>query len=450
MLDSECQDYRLQHFLKATIAELPYSQQLQLKSVALCNSRISPHNVHPNIPDGVFLAVNNQKRATFFGQVTCKNPWICPHCSAVMMSKYASKIGSALDMFREQGLFGFMITFTIPHLAFQKCSEVTDVLYQTWRNAFANAYAKRKTTKGVNRFSSPINKFFLDCEVKNYVRVAEFTYGSNGWHPHFHCIFWIPREKKDLVLNYEKSLNAHWDKKCLETYQKYWEVKNLHINENEILPRQKILEHFQLKMSKAAEYGKPSVQISKTREQKIRESLSSDYIAGWGDNKELTGNVRKEASHQRHYTPHQILEMACNGKSTKEKYLQNPKQVYIDFMLAVSKKPVHHRVDWSKPINKLIVEYRNKQGYQELIRKKKQSANWRVVAFFTKQQWYAICDENFNSPILSNIIYLAKFHEELLADFLLSFGIEISIPPCYTCIEDILNGICTTEKSLAA
>lgn len=433
MFDSECKDYRLQHYLRSIIGELPYSQQLQLKTISLCNVNLVPHSAHLNYPDGVFLAVSkNHDKAKFIGQITCKNPYVCPHCSAVRMAHYASKIGSAIDMYKEKGLFGFMVTFTIPHLSFQHCNEVVDVLHNAWRSTFANAYARRKSKSKGNecKFSSPVNKFFIDCDVKNYVRVSEATFGKNGWHPHFHCIFWVPKNKADLVLNYEKDLEKHWQKNVLKAYKQYWEVKNLHADKRDYLYNyiKKDLENIN---------GR-AVFISKTREQKVLESLSSDYISGWGANAELTGNVRKEASHNCHYTPHQILELAADHKSAP--FLENPKDTFIEFALAMTRKPVHQRVKWSKPINKDLAIYRNTNGYKEAMRKKKESPDWRVVAFFSKEQWSSICIEDRSSPIISNIIYLAKHHEDLLADFLRSFGIDMHLPDCYTDVQDILNG----------
>lgn len=413
-------DARLQHHLRKKIGTLPYNQQLQLKGLKLCNTVVSPKF------STVFLLRNSAGEATFHGQVSCKNPWACPHCSSIIMKNYAKEIGAAIDALKDK-YFGFMVTLTIPHDVNQSCRDVTDILYKTWRVAFANAFSKRSTVSGAIRYSSPINKFCVDNDIVHYVRCAEYTWSKkNGWHPHFHCIFWTPRKNKDNILKYEESIRDYWmssfdkviDKTDYkESYKKYLKTINY---ANELRGG-----------------DSNGLWISK-KDEKIAESLSSEYLAGWGADSELTGNFKKSASHNGHLTPYQILEQAANGDNFMS-------DLYIEFALQVTRKPVHHRVNFDKKgLKKIIKDYINKVGYQEFLAKK--NATWEVVAFFTSEQWRKLCELDKNSPILSNILWITANKKELLEDFLESFEIKLAkcVHPLAANVENMYNKVTET------
>ena len=406
-MNQEILDYRLQHYLRTVIDKLPINQQIQLKNISKCNQRL----IHQNgVEPGVFLLTNNNGQARFFGQVTCKNPWACPTCSAKMMAKYSAEIAIALDLLRTENYFGFMMTFTIPHARFMSCRETTDILYRTWRVCFQKG--RSGNIRNSNKRWQPFINFLRDLEIKHRVRCAEYTWGENGWHPHFHAIFWVKRNRINEVLQYESQLNEYWIKTCKEQTLKYWQENNLHGSADAHADLFKRYTTFN------KEYQ--SVTISK-RNQKIAESLSSDYIAGWGANKELTGNYRKEASHENHFTPYQILEKAADGNEKMQK-------LYIEFMLQVTKKPVHHRVDFSQSGLKAKIKlWKKTQQYKECIKKNKQErGRWVVACWFTKQQWLEIFELNRYSPILSNLLWLAANKKELLEEFLNAFNIKLT------------------------
>lgn len=392
-MNTEIQDYRLQHWLQAKIATLPINQQMQLKNLRLCNHKTIPQ---VGVESAVFLLVNNRSEGKFFGQTTCKNTWACPCCTAKMMSKYSAEIGDALEALKAQGYFGFMITFTVPHLRFETCRDVTDRLYKTWNAVFK--FSSKARSHG-NQFT----KFRQYFNIKHRIRVAEYTYGKNGWHPHFHAIFWAKREYKDEILAWQEKLNEFWCYHCRKVTEKFYDERtsdriNVYLENKEY----------------------PAVKISTDRDGKILESQSSDYLAGWGADKELTGNYRKKASHANHLTPYQILELAAEGN---KKY----QDLYIEFCLQVTKKPVHHRVDFSQSgLKKIISLYRQTNACESFILKKKvETAEWQVVCWFTKEQWSELCYLNKFSPILSNLLWLAVNARELIAQFLESFDIYL-------------------------
>lgn len=419
-------DARLQHYLRRILDKLDEEKKLQLKSLRLCNHSIM---YQPNVQPAVFLlrsdGFDGSGDAKFFGQMTCKNPWACPCCSTKMMNKYKEKIALALDALRDEKakerFFGFMITFTIPHLRFQSCKEVTDILYNTFREFFRNAWKRRKQKSDPSKLRThgPANDFIVGCDVRYHVRCAEYTWSKkNGWHPHFHNIYWVPRGKQDKVVEFQEKLNAGWLAVAERETLKYWDEHELHGDTHE-KREQKCKALF---MFKKDNLKNPALKISTDKDGKIQESLSSDYLAGWGADSEATGNYKKKASHKagafEHLTPYEILERAADGDKEME-------EKYIEFCLQVTRKPVHHRVDFKVGmIKEIITPYKQTEGYKKVV-KKKQERHWELVCWFSKEQWFSLCS-NKDSPILSNILYLAAINrKDLLIEFLQAFDIYL-------------------------
>lgn len=391
----EILDYQMQHVLKGWIRELPFNQQEQLKNILLCGNAVAKH---PARMPGVFVLCSShddESEAKFFGQTSCKNPFCCPVCSAKMMERYRSKIASALDMLKPD-YFAFMMTFTVPHLSFMLCRETTDILYDTWKY-----FHLKNFTKG--SFHA-YQRFNAEVPVDYWVRVCEYTYGDNGWHPHFHCIFWTKRGNEDKILKWQEELNAFWTQSAKRVTLKYWKANNLHANEDQ----EKLCDRLYSKAS--TKY--PALKISVDKKTgKVLESLSSDYLTGWGGDRELTGNIRKEASHEDHFTPYQILTKAKDDPKFKE--------IYLDFCLSVTRKPVHHRVNFSKNgLTEMIKEYLKTHDSKSVVYQKKRL--WKVIEFFDEKQWSEICQIDTILPVKSNILYLAAKAPELLSDYLSS------------------------------
>ena len=396
----ECLDYHLQHVLRRMLEELPYEEREgRLKSVYLCGRTIIKN---PGFFNGVYV-LSNGNQAKFFGQSHCQNPFICPVCSARIMEKNRARIASALDMLHEE-YFGFMVTFTLPHLKFMSCREITDILYDTWK------YFRLKIRKDPKKnYEHPYTKFARTCEVKHFVRVCEYTYGDeNGWHPHFHTIFWCSRDKADLVPSFQKELNDFWTTQGKRVALKYWKANKLHEGEdlNDIAER----------LFSTVNDKYPALKISTDENGKLIETTSSGYIAGWGSDREVTGNIRKEASHENHFTPYQILAKAEHSKHWKN--------IYIDFVRAVTRKPVHHRLNFSKTgISKMIDEWQKVNGYDSTSKQKK-SAEWRVVTYFTEEQWSDLCYLNRFAPVLANILCLAAISTDLMFEYIDSLEVR--------------------------
>ena len=390
-------DYQCQHFLRKAIDELPTEQRNQLKSIRLCGQSVMKHL------NRVYLIVNERGDVRYHGHTTCKNPFACPVCSARMMEKYRSKVAAAIDVLYKE-YFGFMFTLTIPHWSFMTCRETMDILRDTWK------YFRMSSFKGRSH-GHVFHEFKSDVTIAHHVKVMEHTWGKNGWHPHYHGIMWTPRGNEGRVLDWEKKLSEFWIKAAKRVTLKYWKKNNLH---QKVLLKGETYEQLIDRMYKLSDDCQVGLLFSKDKEGNLREVHTGDYICGWGADNEVTGNIGRKASKNGHYTPYQLLLNIDKPEFRK---------LYIDFCLAVTQKPVVHRVDFSQTgLVKMIEAYQKENGYEtEVILKKapeKSATNWKVLAFFDATQWYELSQMDRWEPVFAEILLVATQRRECLLEFI--------------------------------
>lgn len=309
-----------------------------------------------------------------------------------------------------------MITFSVPHYHDFSCKQVYEILKEAWKKFAHQANSKSDSTK-YDVFRQFNNEF--NCEHR--IRVGEFTWGRYGWHPHYHCLFFVDEKKLQSVLKWQKKLSERW----------FSLVKKATIK---ILKRDKYCEDVEafakkfFDKSQHKKIGKIEAYISRDKNGKVLRSNSSQYICGWGADKELTGNIRKKASAKGHYTPHQLLLKAyeLDNSAMDDPEADKYFSLYLEYALATLKT---YRVRMSPSLKKIINDWKLTHEYTETFKKKleEQQANlgkWQIVCWFKEKQWYEICMLNLDIQILQ----LAKEinGKELIEKLLLSYQIDIT------------------------
>ena len=397
MIEETIKDYRQQKALRKKLDEGSMSRKLSLKSLYYCGRK-----VNFSFP-GVAVAVNKND-AQFFGTATCKSPWCCPNCTARQMAKYATDIAVAIDALKKQNQFAAMITFTIPHTSDFSCLESTEILYNTWK-AF--------TVHGNKVLASAKNDVFSNFAAafnhKHRIRVAEYTYGNHGWHPHFHTLFWFPAEKFQDILQWEERLKARWyeiaKRETVKQLMKRYPSKYFSKDELKDL-KKKTQKRIEIMYSKLDE-NSHGVFISKKDDKVIRQE-SSNYICGWGANREITGNYQEKATAEGHFTWQQILKLAVDYDEAHPKEKQENKwwTLYFEYALA-TRKFRHARINFSvhSGLKQIIADYKKTEAYKTFL--KKNSTNmvqkngcWKILCWFTPSQWLEICSQNLQEQIL--------------------------------------------------
>lgn len=408
MLGNEISDYQQLKCIKRKL-ETPefWQKKLLLKSLYYCGCKV------PVVAGrcGVALLANN-KTGKFVGVSSCKSSWGCPVCTAREMAKYGERIACAIDALKAQGLSAAMLTFTIPHTSGFTCEQATEILYNVWK-AFTVHGNKIQSTSKNDIFSN----FMAEFQSKHRVRVCEYTWGNAGWHPHFHCLFWFPANRINEILDWENRLAERWLELC-----KRYTIKELLIGYPETqrrTVRELVTTRINIMYSKLNDVSK-CVYISKSNNKVIVQE-SSQYITGWGGDKEITGNYKNKATAEGHYTWQQILENAIALDAAQVPGAAKPLdadikdkmpavdwwRLYFEYMEATRKKR-HARINFSTQsgINKIVANWKKTETYK-LFRKKKnielqrQFGKWRVVCWFSKASWLKICDYDLEHEILA-------------------------------------------------
>lgn len=394
MLESDnYSDFYLQSALKKKIRSLPLQKRMLLKSTEYCGDGVVPVSGHRA---AVFLLAGEDK-ADFFALNSCKSPWICPYCTHRRMAKYAVDISCAIDALKEKGQSAFMLTLTLPHHKFNSVEESTEILYKSWSDFIVrgnkNRTGKRKTTDVFASFCEQFN-------CKHRVRVAEYTYGKSGWHPHFHCLFWVDDKHFDKVMDWQDAFEERWTA-ILKKNMRKWLLKH---NDKYIKNTDADKEAVYYRVENVFKYcdtGSHPAYISRDENGKAVRQQSSHYICGWGADKELTGNYHDKATAEGHYSPFQLLRKAISDND------DNLFDAFIDYAVAV-RKHNHARINFSthSGIRAIIKNWKNSVGFKEVLKKKKYD-QMEVLLWFTKEQWSEISHYNRYFPMKDNIIYLA-------------------------------------------
>lgn len=422
----EVSDYALQNFLKQKMHEEEFAYTKPLNSLKFCCVRVIRAPMHkPSV-----LIISNGKEAKIWGVQSCKSPWSCPVCSARRMSQEAGRIASAIDALEAQNQWAFMITFGVPHLKTFTFKQTYQILQETWHNFTAQG---RSQSQIYNTFA----KFNIEFNCTHRIRVGESTYGPNGHHPHYHCLFFVDKDKFQKVLKWQDRFSKVWFEATRRSMIRVFkrEAKRLGITEEEMAKKlrypypteEKTIKEFVdnfLDKSEHVVKGMPTPFISVNENGQVVRQRSSQYICGWGADKELTGNFRKEATHAGHMTPHQILTRAYELNRTDKEESNRLMHIYFEYALGTFKK---YRVRFSKGLGTIVNKWRLTEAYTEAIKKKlAESTNttrWKIVCWFTPEQWFSICHLYLQDEILK--LARAPNGYDKICALLLKFSIDI-------------------------
>ena len=383
-------DYRLQKVLKNAIrSKCSPADRVALKTFLNCGTK-SVNNY------GVAI-LSNSHYSRLSGARMCHNAWACPVCSAFVMARYATRIAAAIDALKKEYV-PIMITYTIFHSKNDSCQQAFDLLFGTW-----------KRYQGGCRSGGVYSNFLRDCEIKHYVRCAEVTFTENGWHPHLHVLYFVPKSKLHIAAAKEMALREAW--------------KSFEMKEMERISSYTKYDAF--KISKEL-HGETAAGVYLSKDEKGNPVImkSSDYVCGWGADKELTGNYLKEATCKTSRTPHQLIMQASDGD-------QMAIQLYLEFAKYVVKHK-RRRVDFSRTgLNAIITNYMNSEGYKEVIKKKRtqlqeEGAAWQTVIWFSNDDWYEICQNDL--PLVFMMLCFAKYQNgfELIAELLAINNVRVT------------------------
>lgn len=440
MIDEGVSDNRLHAYVQRWLrANNMYDNEY--KAIRLCG-----HGVLPEYKT-VFV-LSNGEESRFSTLIRCHSTWACPYCSPRVMADKGSDIACAIDALAKwYNQYAAMITFTLPHDKYMSCEDAYQILMLTWRmfnRGGRSVQSKKKyvltTSVGEDKRAvgiagevkeyrcgyNPWSDFRVTLKMDYFVRVYEFTYGENGWHPHIHMLAWVPKENLQSMLEYEDKLLERWwhcAKHCAAKYYKQKYPDDVDFYKERI-------ETVYADYKKDTSDSHKAVYISKNKSGKVIAQKSSHYISGWSGNMELTGSCSNAKHAQEgHLTPFQMVEISCENAAEAKRLMP----LYCEYVKTTYK---HRRVEFSKhpPLNPIIEKWKTTEDYIRTLKKiltdKAEIRPWKVVAWFTEKQWYEICvwDVTTDEDIRSTILELARASpdpKQAIAEYVWRFGVSM-------------------------
>ena len=151
---------------------------------------------------GVTVHKDIKHQTAFYGDVaTCGSVWACTVCSAKIQTRRRPEVQQLVDWAYENDYQVTMITFTFPHLAFDRLKELLD---------------GQKRAFEILRGGSPWVKFKQRHGLIGFVRSLEVTHGDNGWHPHTHELWITKGLTATNMATFESGIRKRWRTSCIQ------------------------------------------------------------------------------------------------------------------------------------------------------------------------------------------------------------------------------------------
>ncbi|WP_047429793.1 protein rep [Acinetobacter sp. neg1] len=238
---------------------------------------------------------NESRNKAHWGNVQrCGSIWSCPVCAKQITEKRRSEMNALLDYWRDQDDSDIkLMTLTFSHSQ----SEPLKVLLKQLKHAITRFFGHRK-----------FKELSTACNIEYKVRSLEVTYGSNGWHPHFHILL-LTRDIDDQAFYYRDSLAKLWIDCCIKSGLSSPSMKHgLDIRDG---------------------------------------SYAEDYIAKWGLDNEMTkGHVKRGKSSS--LTPFDLLQKSFDDELYFHKL---PSKLFQEFVIAMKGA---RQLVWSRGLKDLI------------------------------------------------------------------------------------------------
>lgn len=159
---------------------------------------------------GVGLMYNKQRQTANFSNLQrCYSVWNCPVCASIISEGRRAELQTGLKKYVDDGGFVYLVTFTNRH---HHGDNLADLL-KGQKKAFDKFWSKTKVVKTLRE---------LGFEYR--ITATEVTYGKNGWHPHYHMIFFTTKLFDVSFL--QKFLSMEWQIACQKVGLKVPNLKN--------------------------------------------------------------------------------------------------------------------------------------------------------------------------------------------------------------------------------
>ena len=256
--------------------------------------------------DGVGVTFNKfRNKANYTNVMRCANAWGCPVCAAIISEHRKCEVKEAMDWWKKQGGSVLLLTLTVPHYS--------DTDIKQLKKDLKKAYGK--FFKGVRASKDMFERW----QIKHYISCFEITHGTNGFHPHYHVLLFVPYSLgKQSLPGIKQDMYKVWKDCCLKAG-----------------------------LDEPSEKHGLDLQAGND---------AANYVAKWGLEHEMTkGHIKKGKENSR--TPFDILRSYTDSENEADANLF--KLYYFAFKGT-------RQLNWSKGLKKLVSKAEEKTD-QEIV-----------------------------------------------------------------------------------
>ncbi len=148
---------------------------------------------------GVTVFYNEEREKAQYGNLQlCCSVWDCPNCAMRITEGRRLELQQGIKNWRSKGGYVYLVTFTNRHHVGDNLNE----LLHGQSRALINFWQKTK-----------VKKMLKLLGYEGRITATEVTYGSNGWHPHYHMLFFFSSAINQQAL--QSFLAIEWQKSCV-------------------------------------------------------------------------------------------------------------------------------------------------------------------------------------------------------------------------------------------
>ena len=154
--------------------------------------------------DGVGVTFNKfRNKANYTNVMRCANAWGCPVCAAIISEHRKCEVKEAMDWWKKQGGSVLLLTLTVPHYSNTDIKQLKKDLKKAYSKFFKGVRASKD--------------MFERWQIKHYISCFEITHGTNGFHPHYHVLLFVPYSLSEQSLpGIKQDMYKVWKDCCLK------------------------------------------------------------------------------------------------------------------------------------------------------------------------------------------------------------------------------------------
>ena len=165
----------------------------------------------------VDLVVSENGKGRIAGIARSHSIWLDPVDAPKELYKYRLRIDDCIAWAYDNGFVPIMVTFTIFH-RWHNLRSLLSVLKKSWSSMFSGSkWRSCADLLGLHDYIRRLEITINDGDVD--LETGELGWNS-GWHPHFHVIWFVPKDNLELLSDMESEWRKVWSKCVQKQFKK--------------------------------------------------------------------------------------------------------------------------------------------------------------------------------------------------------------------------------------